>query len=92
LVHGPSFTVRFTPMLALPEPMVVPMPVPMFPYRPTFSLAFSSVPPEPFPVPPPAFRPTPMPNIFAIDLFARLPEWVIDVLCRAFKFLEVKPS
>jgi hypothetical protein len=60
--------------------------------RPTLSLALSSAPPEPLPVPPPAFRPTPMPDTLAIDVFARLPEWVTDVLCRAFEPLEVKPS
>jgi hypothetical protein len=66
LVHGPSFTVRFTPIPVLPEPMVVFTPVPIFLYRPTLSLAFSSALPEPFPVPPPAFRPAPMPASFPL--------------------------
>jgi hypothetical protein len=54
--------------------MIVFTPVPIFLYRPTLSLAFSSAPPEPLPVSPPAFRLTPMPDILAIDLFARLPK------------------
>jgi hypothetical protein len=79
-------------MPALPEPMVVLTPVSIFSYRPTFLLALLSVPPELLSVPPPAFRLTLMSDTLAIDLFARLPEWVTDVLCKAFKSLEVKPS
>jgi hypothetical protein len=92
LVHGFSFTVRFIPIPALPELMVVFTLVPIFLYRPTLSLVLSSIPPEPFSIPPPAFRLTLILNTLAIDLFARLFKWVIDMLCRAFKFLEVKPS
>jgi hypothetical protein len=92
LVHGLSFTVRFTFISILPEPMVVFTPVSMFLYKPILSFALSFAPPELFLISPPAFRLTLMSDIFVIDLFARLPEWVTDVLCRVFKSLEVKPS
>jgi hypothetical protein len=107
LVHGPSFTIRFTPMPAPPEPMVAPTPVSMFPYRsassPAPSPALSPALPEPLPVPPPAFRPAPMPaslplastykpDAIVIGVIARLPEWVIDALCKALESLEAKPS
>jgi hypothetical protein len=90
-------------MPAPPEPMVTPTPVPIFPYKPTLSLALSSVPPEPLPVPPPAFRPAPMsaslplastykPDAIVIGVIARLPKWVMDALCKTLESLEVLPS
>jgi hypothetical protein len=90
-------------MPAPPEPMVALTPVPMFPYRPISSPALSPALPEPLSVPPPAFRPSPMPaslplasiykpDAIVIEVIARLPEWVIDALCKVLESLEAKPS
>jgi hypothetical protein len=94
-------------MFAPPEPMVALTFVPMFPYRPIFSPAFSTAPspvlPESFPVPPPAFRLTSMlasfplafiykPDAIVIEVIARLPKWVMDALCKILESLEVLPS
>jgi hypothetical protein len=83
--------------------MVVLTPVPIFFYRPTFSLALSSALPEPFLVPPLAFRLAPMPaslplastykpDAIVIGVIARLPKWVMDALCKTLESLEVLPS
>jgi hypothetical protein len=57
--------------------MVVPTPVPMFPYRPTLSLTLSSVLPESLPIPPPASLPlasTYKSDAIVIGVIARLPK------------------
>jgi hypothetical protein len=62
--------------------MVVSTPVPIFPYRPTLSLALSSALPEPLPVPPPAFRPAPMPASFPLASTYKPDAIVIGVIAR----------